>query len=90
MLLHKTMPRDARPAATVPQHGNLIAAPSRIMPFTSTAGPTRLKNGMETMKALAWSSLVVCVSLGTALSAAAQTPVGAQRPSVACSAGLWP
>ena len=32
---------------------------------------------METMKALAWSALVVCVSLGTALSAAAQTPVGA-------------
>ena len=29
------------------------------------------------MKALAWSSLVVCISLGTALSAAAQTPVGA-------------
>ena len=29
------------------------------------------------MKALAWSVLVVCVSLGTALSAAAQTPVGA-------------
>ena len=33
--------------------------------------------GMETMKVLAWSALVVCVSLGTALSAAAQTPVGA-------------
>ena len=29
------------------------------------------------MKALAWSALVVCVSLGTALSAGAQTPVGA-------------
>ncbi len=29
------------------------------------------------MKALAWASLVVCISLGTALSAAAQTPVGA-------------
>ena len=29
------------------------------------------------MKALAWSSLVVCISLGTVLSAAAQTPVGA-------------
>ena len=29
------------------------------------------------MKVLAWSALVVCVSLGTALSAAAQTPVGA-------------
>ena len=32
---------------------------------------------METMKVLAWSALIVCVSLGTALSAAAQTPVGA-------------
>ena len=32
---------------------------------------------METMKTLACSSLVVCVSLGTALSVAAQTPVGA-------------
>ena len=32
---------------------------------------------MGTVKALAWSALVVCVSLGTALSAAAQTPVGA-------------
>ena len=29
------------------------------------------------MKALAWSAVVVCVSLGTALTAAAQTPVGA-------------
>ena len=29
------------------------------------------------MKALAWSSLVVCISLGTVLSAVAQTPVGA-------------
>ena len=29
------------------------------------------------MKALAWSSVVVCVSLGTALTAAAQTPMGA-------------
>ena len=32
---------------------------------------------METMKALAWSVLAVGVFLGTALSAAAQTPVGA-------------
>ena len=37
--------------------------------------PTR--NRMETMKALAWAVLVVGVSLGKALSAAAQTPVGA-------------
>ena len=29
------------------------------------------------MKALAWASLVVCISLGTVLSAVAQTPVGA-------------
>ena len=32
---------------------------------------------METMKVLAWLALIVCVSLGTALSVAAQTPVGA-------------
>jgi hypothetical protein len=32
---------------------------------------------METMKALAWSALVACVSLGTTLTVAAQTPVGA-------------
>ena len=32
---------------------------------------------METMKALVWSWLVACVSLGAAVSAGAQTPVGA-------------
>ena len=32
---------------------------------------------MGTVKALAWSALVVCVSLGTALAVSAQTPVGA-------------
>ena len=69
--------KDARGERTGSERSDLIGAVGQIMPLT--VGPNRrpAQNGVETMKALAWSALVVGVSLGTALSAAAQTPVGA-------------